>query len=232
MAIERRIQRSGCELRVNGSGEDRYIEGYAAVFNSRSDNLGGFQETIEPGAFRDVLETDVVALFNHDPNFILGRRSADTLELAEDDHGLSFRSKVPDGQLVRDLVVGPIERGELTGTSFGFLVAAGGDSFSRQREGLMLRTITKFRELRDIGPATFPAYPDTSVAVRSLNAWLESHPAQEREMVNDELTADEIVDLLAKAVEVEPDELRAILKRPDSSPRIEVLENRVRLLGG
>lgn len=67
--------------------EPTRILGYGSVFNSRSEPLWGFREIIKPGAFDDVLNDDVRGLFNHDPNFILGRSAAGTLSLSVDDRG-------------------------------------------------------------------------------------------------------------------------------------------------
>ena len=111
------------ELRVKKDGDEpARIEGYAAVFNRDSEDMG-FIERIAPGAFKKALKTsDVRALFNHDSNIILGRKSAGTLELKEDKKGLFMSVTPPDTQLVRDMVLSPIERGDVTQQSFGFSI--------------------------------------------------------------------------------------------------------------
>lgn len=168
--IERRfIPATETELRASPDGKK--IVGHAAVFNTLSENLGGFREKITPGAFKDALKTsDIRALFNHDPNYVLGRVKAGTLTVGEDERGLAFDVTPPDAQWARDLMVS-IGRGDISGTSFGFRVAKGGDTWEEQSDGTVLRTINKFEELRDVSPVTYPAYPDASVALRSLEEW-------------------------------------------------------------
>jgi len=156
------------ELRVKRDGDELpKIEGYAAVFNKDSEDMG-FIERIAPGAFKKALKTsDVRALFNHDSNIILGRKSAGTLELKEDKKGLFMSVTPPDTQLVRDMVLTPIERGDITQQSFGFNIKA--DEWKDMDKETPIRTITEVNELFDVSPVTFPAYPDTEVALRSLD---------------------------------------------------------------
>jgi len=162
--IERRI--FSAELRVDGDGADSAgeIVGYAAVFNEESEDLGGFTEVIQPGAFRDVLGDDVRALFNHDPNYVLGRNRADTLALAETKRGLESRIKPPETQWANDLMVS-MRRGDVDQMSFGFTVED--DEWKKGDDGVVRRTIKKIRRLFDVSVVTYPAYPQTSVAVRS-----------------------------------------------------------------
>ena len=159
----------GITLRVIRKDDDSLpkIEGYAVVFNSDSEEMG-FIEQIAPGAFKKALKTsDVRALFNHDGNIILGRTSAGTLELKEDKTGLFMSLTPPDTQLIRDMVLTPIERKDITGQSFGFTVAV--DEWKNLDKDIPKRTITEVAELFDVGPVTFPAYTETSVALRSLD---------------------------------------------------------------
>ncbi len=165
---ETRVLKSA-ELRVmrGEDGEPAKIEGYAAVFNKNSGDMG-FIERIAPGAFNNALKkSDVRALFNHDPNIILGRTSAGTLELLEDKQGLFMRVLPPDTQLVRDMVLTPIERGDVTQQSFGFTVKS--DEWADIDKHTPTRTITEVGELFDVSAVVFPAYSDTTVALRSLD---------------------------------------------------------------
>ena len=150
------------------------IEGHAAVFNRLSDDLGGFREQINPGAFaQSIAEDDVYALFNHDPNVVLGRNRAGTLTLSEDSAGLVMVIAAPDTQAARDVLT-LIDRRDITGASFSFVVPQGGDRWERM-EQFDLRTLLYVR-LRDVSPVVFPAYPQTDVALakRSLEAWRQT----------------------------------------------------------
>lgn len=172
-SIERRSV-NVTELRVIRNDDVKpVIKGYAAVFNKLSEDMG-FREKIEPGAFKNAIgKSDTRALWNHDSNYVLGRVSAGTLRLKEDDQGLYIENDPPDTQWARDLMVS-IERGDVNQMSFGFIVDA--DRWEVV-DGKDIRTIMSVRELADVSPVTFPAYPDTSVAMRSL----EEHRAQAEE---------------------------------------------------
>jgi HK97 family phage prohead protease len=164
------------EVRAVGD-EKPAIRGYAAVFDKKSDDLGGFREIIRPGAFKKTIkEADVRALFNHDPNYVLGRTKSGTLELSEDDKGLAIDIDPPDTQFVRDLMTS-IGRGDIDQMSFGFRTIK--DSWNEPKEGGEITRELLEVELFDISPVTFPAYPQTSVAVRSKVEELQKERADE-----------------------------------------------------
>ena len=169
-AERRVIAAEDVELRVGGGdGEPKKIVGYAARFNKDSVDIG-FIEQIAPGAFaKAIKKSDVRALKNHDPNLILGRTTNGTLSLAENTRGLKFEVEPPDTATGRDTLA-EVARGDITGASFAFTVADGGDSWT-QKDGRYLRVINVVEELFDVGPVTYPAYPDTAVATRSLEAF-------------------------------------------------------------
>jgi len=146
------------------------IEGYAAIFNSRTD-LGYYEEEIESNAFDDVMMDDVRALFNHDKNLILARSKGGkgTLMLSKDATGLKYSFKIPDRQYARDLV-DAIRSGDVDQSSFAFSVAEEEWKWAEQDEERDLRTIKKFKRLYDVSPVTYPAYQDTSVGMRSLES--------------------------------------------------------------
>lgn len=176
MSTERRTLVQPVEFRSAG---DRQIvaAGYAAVFGKRSHNLGGFVEDIHPTAFnKTVREADVAALFNHDPNRLLGRSSAGTLRLEVDEVGLAYQIDLPDTSDGRDVAV-LLERGDLSGSSFGFRVIA--DEWGLTEDEFPLRTLRQVA-LRDVGPVAFPAYPDTEAALRSLASDLNVELAEVR----------------------------------------------------
>ena len=153
------------------------IRGYAALFNSDSQDLGGFVERISPGAFDGVMKrgTDVVALYNHDPMFILGRESAGTLRLFIDEKGLRYEVDAPES---RADVIEAIERGDVRGSSFAFRVKGSGENWSRDQQGRQIREIREIDGLFDVGPVLKPAYSATEsfVSRRALE-----HAAEVRE---------------------------------------------------
>lgn len=152
------------ELRVaGGDGQPTRLEGYPAVFNSLSMDLGGFRERILPGAFtRTLQDADVRALFNHDVNFVLGRTKSGTLSLQEDERGLAMVNTPPDTQLVRDMVIAPVKRGDVDQMSFMFRTRK--DKWLEEN-GWLVRELVDV-DLFDVSPVTFPAYPATVVSAR------------------------------------------------------------------
>lgn len=142
------------------------ITGYAAVFDSPSVDLGGFVETIAPGAFADSIRNeDVVLLHGHDSGRPLGRQSAGNLSLTEDDKGLRFSVELPDTPGARELH--GLVRGEIMNAmSFGFSIPSARDEeWSEDRDGNLRRTLRRVK-LMEISPVTFPAYPSTTVEAR------------------------------------------------------------------
>lgn len=157
--VERRTVPGG-EVRVVPSRIGR-ITGYAALFDSRSQDLGGFIEIIRPGAFQKVLRSDVRALFNHDRNFILGRTTSGTLQLEEDERGLLYTIDLPD-TAAAEQVHTAVKRGDVSGSSFAFSVEPEGQRWS-ETGGTQLRELLEIDRLFDVGPVTFPAYTETNV---------------------------------------------------------------------
>jgi HK97 family phage prohead protease len=145
--------------------------------------LGGFKEEILPGAFDKILgrqrgKGDVVALFNHDSNIVLGRTSSGTLELSSDEKGLRYVVTPP---VSRADVLELIQRRDVRGSSFAFTVDPKNESFRTGEDGKAVRQIREVSGLYDVGPVLVPAYPSTSagVAMRSYEAWLASQVAAE-----------------------------------------------------
>jgi len=164
--MKKEIRTVPIELRVEG-GDSPKIVGHAAVFNKWSEDLGGFREKIAPGAFtKTISEGDVRALFNHDPNFVLGRNKAGTLSLEEDKKGLKVSIDPPDTQWARDLTTS-IERGDINQMSFGFRTVK--DQWTTPKTGNENKRELLEVELFDVSPVTFPAYPQTDVGVRSID---------------------------------------------------------------
>lgn len=140
-------------------GDEMTLEGYAAVFNSETD-LGAFREVIRPGAFDDVMDNDVRALINHDPNLILGRTGNGTLELSTDERGLKYKVKLGDQQYARDFYES-VKRGDISQSSFAFTIDK--QSWNEERT---VRSVDKVRQLLDVSPVTYPAYAAATVQAR------------------------------------------------------------------
>lgn len=163
MEIEKRGGTLGVETRADGN--KRTLVGYAAVFNSDADIGGCWVERVSPGAFAATLGGDVVALIGHDHNRVVGRTKAGTLRLQEDSKGLRVEIDVPDTTDGNDLWV-LVERGDITGMSFGFVVTK--QAWDETVEP-PVRTIQAV-DLREVSTTAFPAYDDTTIGKRSLEA--------------------------------------------------------------
>jgi uncharacterized protein len=172
--LERRVVTTRLTLRAAGAGDSGpgTLAGYAAKFNTLSQDLGGFKEQLCDGscgrsgcrgAFTRALEEkqDIRALFNHDPNMVLGRLKTGTLKLRTDNTGLYFECQLPDTSIGRDVHT-MVADGLVDQCSFAFKVADGGDEFSGGKTQ-SVRTVHDLN-LFDVSAVTYPAYLDTSVS--------------------------------------------------------------------
>jgi HK97 family phage prohead protease len=191
--MERRMTPSGeikVETRADGG---KAIVGYAAVFHRDGEagteyRLGtDVVERIAPTAFTRALKEkhDARALFNHDPNMLLGRAGAGTLRLSVDTTGLRYEIDLPDTQVGKDVATS-IARGDLAGSSFAFAInGKEGQRFERGKEGDVRHILDV--NLYDVGPVTYPAYEATSTGLRSgdcsdafeaVNEWRKEQEAE------------------------------------------------------
>jgi HK97 family phage prohead protease len=163
--FERRSVETAFDITSSGTGFR--FTGYAAKFQTRSHDLGGFKETIQAGAFGRAINEgqDVRALINHDAGLILGRTTSGTLKLSEDSTGLHYEVDAPDTSYARDLAES-MKRGDVTQSSFGFRVRE--DDWQREGRG-RLRTLIDV-DLLDVSPVTYPAYEDTESGVTAARA--------------------------------------------------------------
>jgi HK97 family phage prohead protease len=205
MALERRVLALADDLEVRAEGDTpkKRIIGHAAVFDRWTTLYEGeslvWREIVRPGAFREAITArqDVAALFNHDSNYVLGRTTSGTLTLKEDPTGLLTDIDPPDTQTIRDLVLSPIARRDITQMSFAFQVRRDVETTTVGKEGVTVmdnggERITRWFEgnqqhedrellsvdLFDISPVTYPAYKDTDVALRQRGAMYESEIRQ------------------------------------------------------
>jgi len=177
---EKRTYQGSIEIRKKDDGtESRTIEGYAAVFDAESLPMGWFEdwtEKIDKDAFSEVLEdTDTRALFNHDSNLVLAR-VPNTLKLSVDERGLKYEFEAPNTTTGNDLLE-MVKRGDISQSSFGFTVKEQKWTYSDDKNLPSVRTILKVEKLYDVSPVTWPAYPDTTVAKRSIET--EQKPTEE-----------------------------------------------------
>lgn len=172
--FERRLVDVQCELRKAADGRP-VLEGYAAVFGKRSQDLGGFTETVNRKAFNKTLAdgADVRALLNHDPNFVLGRSTSGTLRMSPDSTGLHYEVDLGDQTYARDLAI-TLERGDINQSSFGFRTIK--DQWTENAESREISRELLEVKLLDVSPVTYPAYPDATsgISSRALDAFAES----------------------------------------------------------
>ena len=177
------------ETRVETREDNKeVVVGYGSIFNSRSENLGGFYEYISPDAITNdtIINSDVRALINHDANLILARstKGEGNLKLNVDETGLRYEFAIPETSYGKDLAIN-MKNGNITQSSFAFTIADGGDTWSTDKEGRDIRTINKIDRLYDISAVTFPAYSNASsglvIAQRSLQSYKETQKKQKEE---------------------------------------------------
>lgn len=162
-------------LRTSGATDEFALVGYAALYNSLSKNFGGFREMIAPGTFQRSINrgADVKALFNHQPDNILGRTKSGTLHLESDSRGLKFRCDLDKRQSRHQDLHAAVQRGDVDECSFAFTVARGGEDWMENGcedddtgEKCYMRTL-KDVDLMDVSVVTYPAYDGTSAGARA-----------------------------------------------------------------
>lgn len=217
------IEYRNFNLELRGEEESRHIEGYGSVFNSRSLDLGGFQEIIAPGAFDGVIErSDVKALLDHNAErgiLARSRNGKGSLSLELDERGLKYSFDAPHTNLGDEVVEG-LKRGDYSQSSFAFTVES--ESWTKEEDGSYLRTINKIGNLYDVSIVANPAYTDTSVALRSLDAFKAQEETQIPEEVKEEVKEDPKVE--ETPVEETPVEETPVEETPIEENKPEVQE--------
>ena len=171
------------EVKEVGEDDNTVINGYAAIFDSEAPETSGFIEKIAPGAFTNAIKkSDPFALFNHNMEKVLGRKSSGTLQLREDEKGLYYEVDPPDTTYANDLIES-LKRGDINESSFGFIVAEekwddSGDT--------PVRTIVEVEELIDVSPVTRAWYPQTDSGLKSKKEVLKEYREKKKENVNRE----------------------------------------------
>lgn len=213
--MERRMHPAG-QVRLQQREENKppVIVGYAAVFwrEGKPETeyafggwFGKIVERIMPGAFdRTILEDDVRGLFNHCPDYVLGRNKAGTMKLSVDEIGLQYEIVPPDAGYARDLMAS-LARQDITGSSFAFDITK--QMWIEPEDGTEDPVIRELHEIKlwDVGPVTFPAYSGATAGIRARDP-LSPSTLTEIELFQKQRNARRAVQLRARAVAVQEEE--------------------------
>lgn len=155
------------EVRAAEEEKGKTLIGTAAVFNSRSEDLGGFVEIIAPGAFTKTLAENrkIKALAHHEWDQVLGAVASGTLRLKVDDVGLQVEVDPPNTTYANDLLES-VGRGDIDGMSFAFEPIIDDWEYNRETDE-MVRTLKEVR-LYEVSFVAYPAYSATTVGLRDL----------------------------------------------------------------
>jgi HK97 family phage prohead protease len=214
---EIRTTNTDFELRAEG-GDGMTFSGYASVFNSSSEDLGGFREFVAPGAFKRSLQArnEIKLLWNHDTNEPLASVRGGSLQLVEDNHGLKVTAKLPNTTRGRD-VAELLRSKVIDSMSFGFNVIK--DSWSNNGS---VRTLESVR-LSEVSVVTFPAYTATTATVRSMQPTIDAD-----ELANALLKLESGEDLDEKSATLITDVVGKLRQQPEAE--VEVEDNGLALL--
>lgn len=147
--------------------DNPHVEGYFAVFGDVYEVWDGVTESIAPGAFTGSISQDVRALYNHNTDVVLGRTSAGTLRLRQDERGLWGDIEINREDTEAMNVYRRIKRGDITGCSFGFEIES--ERYDQKEDGSVHYTIEKVNPLYEVSPCVFPAYEATRISARGNN---------------------------------------------------------------
>lgn len=163
--------------------QGKTISGYAIVWNTPSKDLGGFTEIVAPNALNGVDLSDVLMLNNHDYTQVLASIKAGTLTLETDDKGLKFTAQLPNTSFAND-VYEEITSGNVDSCSFGFEINDGGDTWTKDDDGNITRTVNQVKNLFDVSVVAVPAYDDTNVQVdtRSYEKFINKNKGEDTKM--------------------------------------------------
>jgi len=169
MVQERRyLPQIAAEVRaVTDSEGIDHIYGKGIVFNQWSRKLGWFKERIDPSALAYANMEEMKSFFNHDPNYTLASLRNKTVSISISESSCDYDIIAPDGPMIKELVLAPIIRGDVTGSSFMFDIAEDGDEWELGPDGIYLRTVFKIETVYEQGPVSMPAYLQTSTSLVS-----------------------------------------------------------------
>lgn len=162
----RQVRTCTSDFTTRKDGDTPHITGYFAVFNSNYEIFPGCTESVAPGAFSDELSSDVRALIDHDTRLVLGRTTAGTLELREDETGLWGDITINPNDSEAMNLYERVKRRDVSNCSFGFNVLD--EEHDKREDGSHHFTIKKVK-LYEVSCCTFPAYTDTSISARKAD---------------------------------------------------------------
>jgi HK97 family phage prohead protease len=219
---------SNAEIRAVGDiqfvmdGDKPRIDARAIKYDSWSVDLGGFRERIVAGAIN--LDNDLVALFDHSTDKVLGRVSAGTMEVRQDSQGVAFTAYPPQTSWANDLMVS-MKRGDIRGCSFRMFVDE--DKVYTDASGQVCRDILAAR-VSELTITSMPAYPETSAELRSHVEALQSIPVEERAgrvLSTDNqgrlVLAREVLDTATELLEKTAETIDAVLMTVDPTYKVE-----------
>lgn len=175
MKSERRLtSHRKAPVRLRNENGIKHISGYAAVFFRDQDPTTEYWltenivERISPGAFANVSDQDVLGVFNHNDEILLGRSSNTTMSIQVDEIGMRYEIAYDDTDPDHQRVAAKLERGDLTGSSFAFYNSSSEwETITRNGREVQQRTITDAGIIYDVGPVSLPAYSGTLAGIRS-----------------------------------------------------------------
>lgn len=183
------VNKIGAETTEN---DGMMVEGYALRFNTWSEDLGGFKETISPDALKGLNFDDVRLLYNHDWGHVLARQSAGNLDLSIDDVGLRFKAILPETVMAKD-VYQQIRSGNINQCSFMFTAAADGINMVYDKvERIYKRTINTISKLPEISIVSLPAYKTSDVSIAAKRSVIEAEKQRKLQLLKLEIEIDEL----------------------------------------
>lgn len=170
------------KIEFRNEPESRMVEGYAAMYDVYSKDLGNFIETIKPGAFNNTDITETKALFNHDYNYPLASYSNNSLQIEFDEVGIKYRFEMPNTSYGDDLLE-LMKNGLIYQSSFAFTVNPEKTQWTKT-DGKNVRNIYEIDTLYDVSIVTNPAYEDTSVAIKRYQDFVNQKPVKKADWIN------------------------------------------------
>lgn len=211
MAFETRATTAG-ELRFITDGGKPRIDGRAILFDSWSVDLGGFKERMVPGSV--TLDGDLLALFDHATDKVLGRTSAGTMEVRQDQIGVAFTAYPPETTWAKDLQIS-MSRGDIKGCSYRMMVEE--DKWYLDMEGNVCRDVLK-ASVSELTVTSMPAYPETTAEARSHAAKL-AKTAKTEDRAGREISGDnlQVLKSVFDHLELASDTLEQVIAKADPS---------------